>query len=139
MFKFKTTYTMKFSQFFRSALALTLLIALSAANRIETSAPRTAPTIPSLTCTLPAPSSLSAFRTGGTTASVEWSAVTGAVSYSLKVYESNTNTLVSSTVEQGTTTTVSGLEAGKNYRAVLAAICSGGSISEFVIVEDIVD
>ncbi len=126
-------------KFLCSALLLTLLIALSAAKPITPPARLSTPTTPSRTCVLPASSSLTTDRTGSTTASLEWLAVTGAVSYSLKVYELNTNVLVSNTVEQSTSTTVSGLDPGKNYRAVLAAMCSGGNISEFVIVEGIVD
>jgi len=124
---------------FASTLFIATLCILTAARPAGPAPAIAKPLPPSLTCALPAPSSLSAIRTGSTTASVEWSAVSGAVSYSLKVYDLNTLVLVSSTVEQGSSTTVSGLEPGKNYRAVLAAMCSGGSISEFVIVEDIVD
>jgi len=94
---------------------------------------------PRLSCSLPAPATLDADRTSGTTAYAAWSAVSGAESYSLKVYEQGTLVLVSSTVVGGTSATVGGLDAGKSYQAVLASMCSAGSVSEFVIVEDIAD
>lgn len=119
-----------------SALIITVVCVLTAARP----APVTMnPVFPHLTCTLPAPATLSADRTGSTTAYLEWSSVSGAESYSLKVYDLSTLVLVSSTVVGGTSTTVGGLDAEKSYRVVLASMCSAGSISEFVIVEEIAD
>lgn len=126
-----------YTAFVRRVTPLLVLILLAAAKPSELQP--AAASAPALTCTLPAPSSLSAVRTGSTTASVEWSAVTGAVSYSLKVYDQNTNALVSSTVVSGTGATVSGLESGRTYRVEMASMCSAGSISEFVIVDDVAD
>lgn len=126
-------------QFRRLALALPLLLALSAAKPIHGPAFPDAFFATHLSCALPAPASFIAIRTDSTIAWLEWSPVSGAVSYSLKVYDMGTNMLIFNIVQQGSNTTINGLEVGKNYRAILGAMCSEGSISEFVIVEDIFD
>lgn len=87
-------------------------------------------------CLLPAPADLTAHRTGGTI-DLMWSPVTGATAYSVTVYELGTLELVSREVAQGTGISIGGLDSGKAYRVVVAAMCSSSSISEFVVVEDI--
>ncbi|MEQ1744362.1 MAG: hypothetical protein ABMA02_02970 [Saprospiraceae bacterium] len=126
-------------QIFRSAFALALFVALTAAKPIATPLPAfTHAQARYLSCQLPAPSWFDAERTGGgTTASLSWASVQGAESYSLKVYDLSTLALVSTSVVQGTSTSVTGLDVNKSYRCVLASMCSAGSVSEFVIVIDI--
>jgi hypothetical protein len=92
-----------------------------------------------LTCQLPAPATLSAERTGTSTAYVEWSAVQDAESYNLVVYNLSTAEVVYYSTGSSTNATVSGLQNGITYRCTVAAICSGGSTSSFIIWEDILD
>ena len=90
-------------------------------------------------CQLPAPGYCNGERTGTSTAYLEWASVQSAVSYSLTVYDLSNSEIVQNSVISGTSTDLSGLQAGKSYRCVVAAICSGGSTSSFIIVEDIMD
>ncbi len=92
-----------------------------------------------LTCALPAPGTFSGQKTGNSTAFLEWSTVSGAVAYRLMVYNEDTHTLVSNTVEYGTSKNLSSLVSGTTYRCVLASICQEGATSDFIIVIDILD
>lgn len=90
-----------------------------------------------LTCQLPAPSSFNGEPTDFGSVFLEWSPVSGAVSYRLIVYKLDSNELVSNTVQYGTQTQLGGLQEGVTYRCTLASMCSGGSTSDFIIYEDI--
>lgn len=92
-----------------------------------------------LSCNLPAPAYLNTERTSSSTATLDWETVTGATSYRLIVYNLATLELHSNTVEYGTNKSLNGLESGNEYRCTVAAICSGGTASDFVIAEDILD
>lgn len=94
-------------------------------------------TLDVLSCSLPAPTTFDGVRTSGTTASISWAAVTGASAYRLKVYNLNTSELVYDDTEYGTAKNLSGLDPGSTYRCMLASVCAGGAISEFVIVVDV--
>lgn len=91
------------------------------------------------TCALPAPASFDSERTGATTAYLTWSPVSGAVSYRLTVYDTETWTLISNTIEFGTSKDLTGLSSGATYRCVLASMCEGGASSEFIIWDDVLD
>jgi hypothetical protein len=91
-----------------------------------------------VTCILPASASFEGRRTSSTTASLDWSAVSGAAAYKLKVYVLGTSTLFSETTEGGLSKTLSGLQAGVSYRCELAAICSDQTVSGFIIVVDVI-
>ncbi|MBV6440698.1 MAG: hypothetical protein DYG98_12550 [Haliscomenobacteraceae bacterium CHB4] len=118
-----------------SAFGTKLQTGEMAQNTAKTSLSQPAPN--ALTCTLPAPASFSGERTGSTTASLSWAAVTDAGAYRLKVFDLSTNELVFDNTEYGTTKYLSGLASGTTYRCVLASVCPGGSASEFVIIVDI--
>lgn len=89
------------------------------------------------TCQLPAPTTFYAEPTDFGSAFLEWSPISGAVSYRLIVYKLGSNELVSNTVQYGTQTQIEGLQEGVTYRCTLASICSGGSTSDFIIYEDV--
>lgn len=92
-----------------------------------------------LTCALPAPGTFSGQKTGNSTAFLEWSTVSDAMAYRLMVYNEDTHTLISNTVEYGTSKNLSSLVSGTTYRCVLASICQEGATSDFIIVIDILD
>lgn len=127
----------------RVSTCLILFIFLSAATSVGASVrpghgiQTMAPGI--LTCALPAPGTFSGQKTGNSTAFLEWSTVSGAVAYRLMVYNEDTHTLVSNTVEYGTSKNLSSLVSGTTYHCVLASICSEGTTSDFIIVIDILD
>ncbi len=96
--------------------------------------------LPDESCSLAAPSTFTADRTSGTTADLAWSSVSGAVAYHLLVYEiGSPNTLVGDTIEYGTSKTLTYLQSGKRYRCYLSSICSDNSVSEFIIIVDIIE
>ena len=125
-------------------IAIVLLLAMPS-EMLQSSAKSSAKASPPIsvfgafTCDLPAPSSFNAERTGSSTASLDWSSVSAAISYHLLVYDLSNQTLISSTVEYGTSKSLTGLNSGVIYRCVIASMCSGASTSSFIIAEDILD
>lgn len=71
-------------------------------------------------CTLPAPSGLSSSNVGDNSFSLSWSAVSGAISYTVNI-DGNTS------VVAGTSTSVSGLTGGTTYSVSVRANCASGS------------
>jgi len=124
-----------------AALALSILFAFNSAQPNEqllaSLASANGPTKNEWICQLAAPSYCTGERMGASTAHLEWASVPSAVSYSLMVYDLSTFELVQSAVVSATSIDLSGLQADKSYRCVIAAICSGGGTSSFIIVEDI--
>lgn len=121
------------------AATLVLLLLLSATSPPVSPAPDRAAVSAGYSCSLPAPAFFDADRLDAGAALLTWSPVSGAASYRLTVYHLVTQEVVSNTVEYGASKSLGGLEAGQSYRAVLASICYGGTTSDFVISEDIID
>ncbi len=71
------------------------------------------------TCTLPAPSNLTASSVGDNGFDLSWNAVTGASSYTVTI-DGSSNTV------SGNSFTVSGLSPGTSYSCSVVANCSGG-------------
>lgn len=114
---------------------LAVLIMFLPGNAVPTS------TVPALTkmgsCNLTAPSTFTAVWRNSTTASLNWSSVSGATAYHLEVYD--TNGLVSSTTEYGTSKNVGGLNNAESYTCRLSSICGDNTTSEFIITADVVN
>ena len=86
-----------------------------------------------LTCTLPAPASLSFLNAGinsnTTSIALSWSNVAGAVNYNVGTYVTATGAFVSNTVVTTTSTTVTSLSPATCYTFYVSAGCGGGAFS----------
>ena len=86
-----------------------------------------------LTCTLPAPTSLS-FPNAGmnnntTSIALSWSSVAGAVNYNVGTYVTATGAFVSNTVVTTTNATITSLSPATCYTFYVSAGCGGGAFS----------
>lgn len=90
-------------------------------------------------CNLPAPTYCTAERTGPSTASITWGSVQNADAYQLKVYEQGSDQLVYSSTVHGTSINLEGLQSGQAYYCTVASVCTGGSASDFIIIENIAE
>ena len=97
------------------------------------------PAATAFTCSLPAPGTFEGEKTGSATAYLSWSTVTDATAYRLRVYDVNSQSLVSNTIEYGNSAYLSNLSSNGHYRCELASICLGGTTSDFIIVADILE
>lgn len=86
-----------------------------------------------LTCTLPAPASLSFPNAGAnnntTSIALSWSNVAGAVNYNVGTYVTATGAFVSNTVVTTTSTTITSLSPATCYTFYVSAGCGGGAFS----------
>lgn len=89
------------------------------------------------TCTLPAPSDNGSSH-NGTSITVSWTAVTSAVDYRLIVTDlDNGDEIIYNDIVPGLSKTISGTNPNHDYRARVAAKCSGGEESNLIIIVDL--
>ena len=89
----------------------------------------------SASCSLPAPAYLNLSRVSTNSINASWASVSDAIGYKVTVYELDGGTPIYLTESEvgGTSITLGGLPSGVGYRFTVAAICSGSSVSDFII------
>ena len=90
-------------------------------------------------CNLPAPTTFTYTKPSSSVALLDWSAVSGASAYHLKVYELATLSTASETNESGTSKLVANLQPNVAYRCELTAVCPNRETSTNIIIIDIIE
>lgn len=127
-------------------LTLASLVFLCAAANVsaqtattETVAVTAAPPATANTCALAAPANFSYSKPASTAALLEWSAVSGASAYHLKVYDAASFSVAYEGNETSTSKLVSSLQTAVRYRCELASVCPNKEASANIIIIDIID